>query len=321
MPPGAPLEPRRQPLFVLAGPTASGKTEFATKLAKRTGGAIVNVDSVQVYRGFDIGSGKPNPLEREHVPHHLLDILDPPEDLDAMRFAALADKTLEALADAQTPAIVTAGTGLWLRALLRGLVPLPAVDQEIRAHLEAEVEKKGSPALFARVARVDPITAAQIHPHDALRIVRALEVYEQTGTPLGELRKSHHLGTPRYDTTLVVIDEPPEHLTTRIETRIDHMLEMGWVRETRDLLERWEGHGRPFFSVGYREVVQHIRGAFDLAGMRQAIRKATRQYARRQRTWFRGEPGVTHRLSRKGLQEQLELFSLMVRKQCTEPVR
>jgi tRNA dimethylallyltransferase len=286
---------------VVAGPTAAGKTEAALAIARRWNGELIGADSVQVYRGFDLGSAKPTAEELGGVPHHLIDVLDPDQDIDAQRYAALADAAIADVHRRGRLPIVVGGTGLWLRALLRGLVPAPPVDLALRARLDAEAERAGSPALHRRLAAVDPRAAAAIHPNDRLRIVRALEVFEQTGRPLGELRHEHALGGPRYDALFVVLDPGPA-LEHRIETRLDAMLASGWLDEVRALRARW-GAVRPLGSVGYKELVEHLEAGTSMDQTRRAIRKATRIYARRQRTWFRSEPGVSLRTTAAALAE------------------
>ncbi len=283
------------PLIVVAGPTATGKTGAALALARQLDGELVGADSVQVYRGFDIGSAKPSADELGSIPHHLIDCLDPDEAVDAMGYAALADEAIEAVAARKRQPIVVGGTGLWIRALVRGLVDLPKPDPAIRGALEAEADAKGAPALHERLATVDPLKAEQIHPNDALRIVRALEVFEQTGRPLGELQREHALGAPRYPSLFIVLDRDREALDRAIEARLDAMLAAGWVDEVRTLLERWPADARAFGSVGYAQIVQHLREGVPMDETRKRIRKATRTYARRQRTWFRSEPGVDWR--------------------------
>lgn len=283
------------PLIVIAGPTASGKTGVALALARRVDGELVGADSVQVYRGFDIGSAKPTPEELGGIPHHLIDCLDPDEAVDAMGFARLADAAIADITARGKVAIVVGGTGLWIRALVRGLVDVPLPDPEIRGALEAEAESKGAPALHERLTSIDPIAAERIHPNDALRIVRALEVFEQTGRPLGELQREHALGAPRYPNLFVVLDRDRDDLDAAIESRLDTMLEQGWVDEVRALLERWPADARAFGSVGYAQIVKHLREGTPIDETRQRIRKVTRTYARRQRTWFRSEPGIDWR--------------------------
>lgn len=288
------------PILVIAGPTASGKTALALTLARELGGELVGADSVQVYRGFDIGSAKPTADELEGIAHHLIDVLDPDEPVDAMRFAAMADEAIDAIGARGGLPIVVGGTGLWIRALVRGLVDLPPVDPGLRAALEREVERLGSAAMHERLAQVDPLSAQRIHVNDALRIVRALEIHAQTGRPVGELRREHALGAPRRPTLFVVLEPPLDELTQRIEARIDTMLERGWLEEVARLRERWGDEARPLGSVGYRELMQHLRDGLPLEDARQLARHATRAYGRRQRNWFRAEPGVDLRITELG---------------------
>ena len=276
-------------ILAIAGPTASGKTGAAIELAQRLGGELVGCDSVQVYRGFDIGSAKPTASELGSVRHHLLDVIDADEELDAARYAALADRAIDDIAARGRLPIVVGGTGLWMRALLRGLVDLPAPDPEIRARFEAEADRIGAPALHARLASIDPRAAAAIHPNDRLRIVRALEVHAQTGEPLGELQARHALGAPRYRALVVVLDRERDTLYDAVKVRIHDMLARGWVDEVRGLLERWGPAVRPLGSVGYREVVQHIVEGASLAETERLAYKSTRIYTRRQRTWWGSE--------------------------------
>lgn len=284
-----------QPIVVIAGSTATGKTGAAIEIARQLGGELVGADSVQVYRGFDIGSAKPSTAELGGVAHHLIDVFDPNQEVDAMAYAALADAAIRDIAGRGRLPIVVGGTGLWIRALVRGLVDVPAVDQAIRKRLEDAAMKDGAPALHARLGEIDPISATAIHPNDSLRIVRALEVYEQTGTPLGTLRAEHALGQPRYRALLIVLEMEHEGHGVVIEDRARRMLGAGWLDEVRSLRERWGDEIRPFGSVGYREVLAHIRDEVPFEETVRRIRKSTRIYARRQRTWFRSEPGVSWR--------------------------
>jgi tRNA dimethylallyltransferase len=278
-------------LLVLTGPTASGKTATAVRLAEHFCGELVGADSVQVYRGFDIGASKPQPGELRGIAHHLLDVREASQPLDAAEFARLADAAIADIrARGKTP-IVVGGSGLWLRALLRGLVAAPAVDDALRARLDAEAREAGSARLHARLAQVDPQAAAHIHPNDRVRIVRALEVYEQTGEPLGVLRRAHALGAPRYRALRIVLELPPEELTRRIQQRTDAMIGNGFEREVEDLVARYGRQVRPLAAVGYREMVARVCDGVALDDTVRAINQATRVYARRQRTWLKREPG------------------------------
>lgn len=283
------------PILVVAGATGTGKTDVAIGLARHLGGELVGADSVQVYRGFDIGSAKPTAAELGDVKHHLIDVLDPNQDVDAMSFAKLADAAIGEIRGRGRLPIIVGGTGLWIRALVRGLVAVPPVDPELRRQLEAAARNDGTAALYAKLTEVDPLAADLIHPNDALRIVRALEVYEQTGAALGTLRAEHALGAPRYRATFVVLEMDRALHETLIEKRVARMLEAGWVDEVRALREQWGDQVRPLGSVGYREILAHLRDEVPLDETLRRIRKSTRVYARRQRTWFKGEPGVSWR--------------------------
>jgi len=281
------------PVVVIAGPTATGKTTSAVGLARALDGELVGADSIQVYRGFDIGSAKPTPKELGGIPHHLIDVVDPDQEIDAAAYAKRADDAIESIASQGRLPIVVGGTGLWIRALLRGLVEVPPVDPTVRASLEARAEAMGAAGLHAQLAEVDPLTAKAVHPNDRVRIIRALEVFEQVGVPLGELREAHALGAPRYRAVFVVLDLDRHRHDSIIGARIDRMLSEGWVDETRKLRSQWGDEVRALGSVGYRELLAHLRDGVPMEETRRSIRKSTRTYARRQRTWFQSEPGVS----------------------------
>jgi tRNA dimethylallyltransferase len=283
-------------ILVIAGPTAVGKTACALALARRFDGELIGADSVQVYRGFDIGSSKPTAAELAGVAHHLIDVREPDALLDAAGYAALADAAIADVARRGKRPIVVGGTGLWLRALLRGLVAVPAVDHALRSQLEADWDAAGSGAMHARLAAIDPLSAARIHPNDKLRVVRALEVYEQTGQPLGAARREHALGEPRYRSLIYVLDLPrPEH-RQRVEARVRAMLESGFVQEVEGLLARHGRQLRPLGSVGYKQLVEHLLDGVPLPETEAAIVRATLIYARRQRTWWSTDPSVHSRV-------------------------
>jgi tRNA dimethylallyltransferase len=282
-----------EPLVVIAGPTATGKTAAAVELARHFGGELVGADSVQVYRGFDIGSAKPRETELGGVRHHLIDVVEPDQNIDAVTYGRMADEAIQDMRARGRLPIVVGGTGLWIRALVRGLVDAPPADADIRRRLETVLAAEGPASLHARLAEVDPVTAGAVHPNDSVRIIRALEVYEQTGSPLGGLRARHALGKSRYRATFIVLDMERVAHAAVIERRVARMLDAGWVEEVRALRARWGDQVRPFGSVGYREVLAHVRDAVPIEETIRRITRSTRTYARRQRTWFRGEPGVS----------------------------
>lgn len=279
-------------IVVLTGATGVGKTRVAIELCRRLNGEIVGADSVQVYRGFDIGSGKPTGDELAGVTHHLIDVLDPGESVDAARFAALADAAIASARSNGAAPIVVGGTGLWLRALLRGLVALPAVDHELRAGLEREFERLGGAALHHRLAQVDPITAAQVHERDQLRIVRALEVHAQTGQALGALRREHALGTPRYHALMIALEMPKPEWLAAITARVRGMMQAGLVPEVEALIARHGPGLRALRSVGYRQVAEGLARGLSSSEIEREVLRATRLYGKRQRTWLRSDASV-----------------------------
>jgi tRNA dimethylallyltransferase len=308
--PGVAADDNAARIVVIAGPTAVGKTAQAVALAERFDGELVGADSVQVYRGFDIGSSKPTAAELRGVPHHLIDICEPNELIDAAGYAQRADAAIASVTARGKLPIVVGGTGLWLRALLRGLVAVPQVDRELRARLEAEWDAVGGAAMHERLGGIDPLSAARIHQNDKLRVVRALEVFEQTGVPLGEARRAHALGRPRYRALSYVLDLPGELHKTRVRERVDAMIAAGFVEETRALLARYGSEVRALGAVGYRQMVEHLQDGVPLAETAERIVRATLIYARRQRTWWGTDPTMHKRIAPDALLEEPELSTL-----------
>jgi tRNA dimethylallyltransferase len=277
-------------LVVLVGPTASGKSTLAAELGRRLPGEVINADSVQVYRHFDIGSGKPSVEEMAACPHHLFDVADPLEPLDAAAWAELAcAKIAEIRARGHVP-IVCGGTFLWIRALLFGLAEAPKGDEVRRREHREFAQLQGAPALHARLAQVDPESAARLHQNDVLRVSRALEVHELTGTPLSTFHAAHGFRTARFEAKLLAVDWPREDYDVRVAARVRDMLERGFVAEVEALLRAGYGSARAMATVGYKQVAQALAKS-RAAGPELApeIVRATRVFARRQRTWLREE--------------------------------
>ncbi|MCI2243683.1 tRNA (adenosine(37)-N6)-dimethylallyltransferase MiaA [Xanthomonas sp. PPL568] len=288
---------RRPRAIALMGPTASGKTAAAIALAERYGGEIVSVDSALVYRGLDIGAAKPDAAERARVPHHLLDLRDPWQPYSAAEFAADARAALEAIVARGRLPILAGGTGLYFQALLEGLAPMPAADPQLRVALAARAQAEGWAALHAELQRVDPLAAQRIRPGDAQRIQRALEVYRLSGRPISAWQADP--GPPRLPLrVLKLVLAPAERavLHGRIEARFDAMLEQGFLEEVRALraLPGMQAVAQPLAlpavrAVGYRQAWEYLDGVGDAADFRARGIAATRQLAKRQFTWLRGE--------------------------------
>jgi tRNA dimethylallyltransferase len=278
-------------IAVIAGPTASGKTALAVALARRVGGEVVNADSQQVYRGLDVGTAKPTAEERAAVPHHLLDLVEPGEGMDAARFVALADAAIAGIAARGAVPVVTGGTGLYVRALLHGVVEAPGRDPALRARLEEEAARLGRPALHARLAAIDPEAAARIRPNDLVRVVRALEIAAGGRRP-SELLAAHAFRADRYDAVLVALDPPRDALHARIDARVREMFEGGLLDEARALEARLAGAPPPRLPIGYAEALDVLRGALAREEAIRRVQVAHRRYARRQVIWLRRERGV-----------------------------
>ncbi len=282
-------------VIVLAGPTGVGKSEIAIELALRLGGEIISADSRQVYRGLKIGTARLDKAAMRGIPHHLMGFLDPGETYSAGQFARDAANLVEEIDSRGKLALICGGTGFYIRALLEGLFEetTVAVDKgalrAARESLERELERVGSGDLHRRLEVVDPESAGRIHPNDSQRIIRALEIYEVTGTPISSLhgRDVRDRGIRAYKACL---DLPRDALYRRIEQRVLTMFEEGLVEEVRSLLaDGYERDIPAFESLGYAEVIRYLEGEIDMETARQEIQRATRAYAKRQLTWFRGD--------------------------------
>jgi tRNA dimethylallyltransferase len=277
-------------IVAIVGPTAAGKSAAALALAEARGGELVSCDSMQVYRELDVGTAKPTPEERARVPHHLIDVVAPDAPFSAAEWAARAERAIAEVRARGREPIVVGGTGLYLRALRFGLVEAPPRDCAIRERLYDE-ERAQPGALHARLRAIDPDAAARLPPRDLVRIVRALEVHELTGVPL-TAHHAAHAPVERCPMRVLVLD-PGAALDAQIAARTRDLLARGLVDETRRALARFSPAIAPLAAVGYREAAAHLRGELPLDALEGAITRATRRYARRQRTWFKKEPGAT----------------------------
>jgi tRNA dimethylallyltransferase len=281
--------PKDDELVVVVGPTASGKTALAVELAERWQGEVVSADSVQIYRRFDVGSGKPTASERARAAHHLVDAADPLDAIDAARFAELAEAAIADVRARGLVPVVCGGTFLWVRALLYGLAEGAPKSTEIRARHQAIAAAEGRAVIHARLAEVDPASAARLAPNDLLRTSRALEVFELTGERMSDLQARHGFARPRRPFRLVGVTRAPGAIDQRIEARVRSMLAAGWVDEVRGLLADGLGEARAMGSVGYKQVREHVEGRLSEGDLAVAIVRATRVLVRRQRTWLRDE--------------------------------
>ncbi len=273
----------------LVGPTASGKSAAALSLAQRLNGEIVTVDSMQVYRGLDIGTAKPTRAEQEAIPHHLIDVVDLTDSFDAAKFVALATEVVDGIKSRGKVPIFCGGTGLYLKAWLSGLGDAPSSDPDLRAELESTTLEE----LLNELREKDPVTFERIDRENPRRVVRAIEVIRLTGKPFSDQRAGWTEGNGP-DATVFCLSREPNILRDRINQRVDIMFDSGLVTETQDLLTRGLEQNRAAMqAIGYRQVVEHLNGARDLEETISLIKTKTWQFARRQGTWFRNQLQVT----------------------------
>jgi len=288
-PPQSKEKPR---VAALVGATASGKTAVALALAAGIRAEIVNADSLQVYRELDIGTAKPTIEERERVTHHLIDVVDPPEPYDAARYCRDGREVLDDCSRRGVPALVVGGTGLYLKALLSGLFAEGEPAAGIRDWVRRELGALGLPALYARLIHLDPATASRLHPHDAYRIIRALEVIAATGRPLSEFIAAHRFNDAPFQVLKLGLTLPREELYRKIELRVEVMLEQGWLDEVEGLLRRYPPDLKPLQALGYRHLSNYLTGRWSWEEALTWLTRDTRRYAKRQLTWFSSDPEV-----------------------------
>jgi len=280
----------RTKLVVITGPTGVGKTETALALAGEFGAEIVSADSMQVYRYLDIGTAKPTAAERQRVPHHLIDCVDPDEEFNAARFREEADPVIAAVAGRGGNIFVVGGTGLYIRVLLGGLLPGPGADTARRDHYRTLMNRNGRHHLHALLKSRDPAAAGVIAANDTVRIIRALEYLDNTGQSITERQAVHRFGEKRYTALLIGLTAEREELHARIVRRADAMLAAGLVEETRSVLARgFPENLKPLQALGYKHICAYLHGRLSLAEARELMIRDTRRYAKRQLTWFRKE--------------------------------
>jgi tRNA dimethylallyltransferase len=289
-----PVEAVAAPLLIaIVGPTASGKSALGMRLALEHGGEIVSCDSLQVYRGLDIGSAKPTPAERSRVRHHLVDVAEPGEVFTAAEYARQARRAVGEIRDRGRLPLVVGGSGLYLRALLSGLFEGPSRDPALRRRLERIAERRGDARLHALLRRVDPEAAARIEVRDRRRVVRALEVFRATGRSLSQHHRAGATALAGFDVRTLGLHPARDALRQAVERRTDQMLAAGLIEETRALMARYAPDLAPLRAIGYRQAAAVVRGDAEVAAARRDIVMETMRYAKRQMTWFRHQARVT----------------------------
>jgi tRNA dimethylallyltransferase len=280
-------------VIVICGPTGIGKTSVGIRLAEKSGGEIISADSMQIYRYMDIGTAKPTADEQDRVFHHMIDIVDPDEDFDAVRFAEMARQKVTRLHQRGVMPFVVGGTGLYIRALLQGLFQSNPVDPKIRERLMKEAAENGSSALYHRLQQVDPDTADRLHPNDTYRIVRALETIESTGRSISAHQQDHGFADEPFHALKICLQLDRQKLYDRIDRRVDLMVEAGFVDEVQKLLGMgYSADLKSMQSIGYRHIIDFLegRGSWD-EGVR-ILKRDTRRYAKRQLTWFGADKDI-----------------------------
>lgn len=283
-----------QKLLVIVGPTAVGKTEISIQLAQKLNGEIISADSMQIYRGMDIGTAKPTLAEQAGIPHHMLDIVDPGKPFSVADYQTLARQKIEEITARGRMPVLAGGTGLYVRAVIDPYNFIPAdTDWDLRARLKRQAEEAGLAALYQWLSEIDPVAAERIHANDERRIIRALEVYQTTGQPLSFWEQQTDKQKPLYDLIMIGINRPRAELYQRINQRVDLMLEQGLLAEAQDLMA--QGLDENFIAsqaIGYKEFFAYLHGEESLAEATEKLKQSTRRYAKRQLTWFRADKRV-----------------------------
>ena len=276
-------------VVAIGGPTATGKTALSVALAKEFGGEVVNADSMQIYRGLDIGTAKPTAEERQGIPHHLMDFLPPEAPYSVADFTAAAAPLIEQLNSAGKLPIVTGGTGLYITSLMKGTAFAPEkTDPAIRARLQTEADEQGSAALYARLQQIDPAYAEKLHPNNLPRVIRALELFEATGRRMSEQQRAALAAEPPYRSLCICLTcRDRAELYRRIDRRMDSMLQNGVLEEAKLVYDNRETYRTAAQAIGYKEFFPYFAGEMPLNDCVNRLKQATRNYAKRQLTWFR----------------------------------
>jgi tRNA dimethylallyltransferase len=281
-------------VLVILGPTGVGKTKVSLQVADKINGEIICADSRQIFRYMDIGTAKPKPEERRKIVHHLTDIVNPDEKFTAADFAEEAKRIIGDLIAREKSPLVVGGTGLYIRALTRGFFEGPRGDTKIREKLKSLAGKKGKAFLHKKLSEVDPESACRIHPNNLIRVIRALEVYEMTGIPISQLQKEGEYDKSEFDFIQIGLGLDRDRLYRNIEERVDQMMNQGFLEEVRRLRDSgYSENLTPLKTLGYKELFSYLEGDLSLPEAVEMIKKNTRNYAKRQLTWFKKEGNTT----------------------------
>jgi tRNA dimethylallyltransferase len=284
---------RKLPLVIICSPTATGKTELAIMLASEFGGEILSADSLQVYRYLDVGTAKPSIAQRKKIRHHLIDVVNPDEEFNAAIYTEQARIIIDNLFSQRKPVFVVGGTGLYIRALLRGIIDTPAVDDKIRNHYRKLLNLHGKEYLYKLLQQRDAQAALKISPNDSVRVIRALEVLEQSGVSIIEMQKRHSFADCPYTAYKIGLQYDRQELKNRIAVRTEKMVEAGLLDEVKSILERgYSEKLKPLQSLGYKEVVEFLSGKYDWEQALHLIDRNTWHYAKRQMTWFAADKEI-----------------------------
>jgi len=281
-------------IIIICGPTGIGKTGVGINLAEKFGGEIIGADSMQIYRHMDIGTAKPTTEERRRVAHHMVDIVDPDEDFDAMQYSERARTTIAELNRQSRLSFVVGGTGLYIKAMLHGLFQSEPVDPKIRNRLKQELEQSGSHCLYERLEQIDPDTAGRLHPNDSYRIIRALETIESSAESISKHHQNHGFEEAPFNALKIGLRKDREKLYERIDQRVDMMIQAGLVEEVQKLLARgYSPELKSMQSIGYRHIVGFLGGSLAWDECLRTLKRDTRRFAKRQFTWFGADRAIS----------------------------
>lgn len=281
-------------LIVILGPTAVGKTALSIELAKQLGTEIISGDSMLVYKGMDIGTAKPSLEERQGIPHHMLDIVYPDEEFSVAKFQSMVEDLITKINKKNRVPLLVGGTGLYIKAITDHFTFSPMEsDHVLRDNLKRYAEKEGAEKLHQRLAEVDPIAASKLHPNDIRRVIRALEVYQQTGTPISETQKAKEIQAPKYNLFMYGLTLNREILYERINLRVDKMIEESLIDEVKALLSKgYNPQSSALTGLGYKEIIGYLEGQYSLEEAIDLLKRNTRRFAKRQLTWFRQDKRI-----------------------------